>query len=1031
MEPITVLISIVEGIISSIIYDATKNKKSVLKKIINSSLTKTSEYFSKEKGIEFKANNFKESMDTDSFIQDFLKAATSKVDSNQSIILIAQSFAKYGQLYFPTKNETEKVAIEIVNKFIIEFSNEMMGVPELYTVYLSKLILSLIEDMNTKSDNQTELLNKCIKFFEQVNNWNYSNENALLSNTSYLLKWTKYSKTKERELSCDELCGKNYYNQEITPLNTIFEAFINSNSWIDEVELRIKAIPTFKIPQEYSSIRVFLQKIEEVDLHDLYETVQNRFVEIYRQNPIYSYLDKLIGQFEKNEDRRNLHNYIQLKKSFQEIEMISIRSKFSKCFLLTGATGSGKTQFISSFFSKYHSTILPLYVSFKKYFNNFEQCLLQEISICLQTEINSLFEFQKVLKQDIFSEYKILIVIDDIEYYYHSDQVLSEMISFLRKTSNTLNLYWVLSINYNFIDCIDPYNKYLDKYKTESNFETTKQDGYFYNGWVNLDIFNKTENIGQRILIEQLSKNSNFDDIPKIVTEYLNEIPYSLTPFLAWLIYETGSEKESQLAFHFTYLEIIDKIKYYFREYYFSKSIKYELVDKCIHIISNIIYHKGDLVYERYALIKEINNQSTGISELEERDIAKHVINHLLFLNLLTKQNNDSQLGLNTIIYWQSEVAKQIIDKVSSNKFQEYRNELLKLLDNKYFAFIFEGIFEFIILKLDENREFLYKEEIILYYESILHCNGIPKAPFWYAAIKLSPQSQDVIKSLINNQEGDCFESRHDLFALINFIGNSSNKSYRQRERMSDIHSLHLHIANNKLFEIYSYTIEIIINNTKSINELFHCLPKLNGSETLIEAEFLAEYFMNKASDLYKDLKEINRRILVYLEKNCKKSKNKKVSNIDGVLIWKRYYLREWLLFSFAHRITNLMKLEAYSFFKSEGWYSAEQVLLERTLSLDLEREANIAIGGLYLNKNVEKIKFLKFLDSLIESTEDIDYCNCFHIIRHTVITRGSNKVLVDECFSPYLKLLFQDERLGNIRRYFKDFFHVNGIGLY
>ena len=1026
-------IAISEHLLADIVFHTATSKHKSLKKVFTNSLIQTSEYFLKKNGFKLDSFAFLSHMDEPRFFESSLFIATSTTDPIEYKNLLAIQFVKHGGLYFESEEEQRRVSNEIVNKFIEILSIEMLQDKYFMGFFLFKILKSISENINDNSNKYVDLNAKLDLIYEKILPWEYSTKPLLSNDLTLLANWTKYSKDRFHQLAFDELNGYNFYHQKTKELDDLYIKFINSDSWVTLLKMKMLSIPSFEIPNEYLTIKQFIQQIRNVELETSLEAIQNTFFELFRRNEIFDKIEEIIQKYKRNNDNSNVHNYISLKKALWAIRESALNQAFNKIFLITGSTGSGKTHFISTLFSDNKYNVLPLYISIRETIFGIEDSIFKESERATGLAVQSFSQLQEVLNSNSFSGYKFLLIIDDIEYAsdYDSD-LLNQITQLVRKYSNFHNVLWLMSLNYNFLDIIERNDKYLKKYYFDTKIERAENDICYYDNWINLDIINRRENIGYKIILSQINEKFNFNNSELPIKEVLKTIPSNMNPLLAWIFYETWDEDGTHQYSDYTYFDTIKRIQLFIECRFFSKLVTFEIVKDCISIISQLIFQNGFFNVTQYQLVNEISKLSIGKSELEERKIVEKVVGQLLILNLLirgnVKDNSKGRIELNTIIYWQYVVAFQIMQRAERIDVKTFINSLSHFINFLHFRFYIEGLCEFLIILLDNENRMKIDEQLNELFSTILQCKNFPKASFWFSAIKLRNESQSVITRMISSTRGVCFDNRHDLFALINYIGNSTDKKYRLRKRLSDLHKLHAYIAEFNLRDIYIYVVKVSIGNVSSLNELFHLIPKFNKSEKLVSSELLADMIMTKAFSLSDSINKINSELENHLKFDIIEVKSKLGDNIDRNKGWMRYYFREWLLYSFSHHVAESEKLGAYLFFKQSGWYSDNDSHLKKHIKHEMEREANIAMGWLFYHSLVNKSDFLTFLDTLISSDDEIDQTNCFHIIRHTVVTRGSNKVRIDDCFHEYLYKIYHHLKFKTINEGFKDLFIENGI---
>lgn len=136
-----------------------------------------------------------------------------------------------------------------------------------------------------------------------------------------------------------------------------------------------------------------------------------------------------------------------------------------------------------------------------------------------------------------------------------------------------------------------------------------------------------------------------------------------------------------------------------------------------------------------------------------------------------------------------------------------------------------------------------------------------------------------------------------------------------------------------------------------------------------------------------------------------------------------------WFLFEFCHLLVRRYQLDTFHFLSKRDWYRPHRLHLEYPISLEMEREANIAIGEwyrAYSHKDYAVRGFLDLATGLLYSQEPHDRELAFHLIRHTVPTRGREELELDSHFRPFLEKIFRDTHLKKTSRRFQKVFETN-----
>jgi hypothetical protein len=126
--------------------------------------------------------------------------------------------------------------------------------------------------------------------------------------------------------------------------------------------------------------------------------------------------------------------------------------------------------------------------------------------------------------------------------------------------------------------------------------------------------------------------------------------------------------------------------------------------------------------------------------------------------------------------------------------------------------------------------------------------------------------------------------------------------------------------------------------------------------------------------------------------------------------------------------LTATMGVQAYDALKKHGWYRPDKLGIKWPVSMEMEREANLALGTWYQNsRRQEQMRsYVDKVQQLVSSSDYRDRRNAFHMIRHTQPTRKQKGVHVETVFHPMLRTLFLDPAVKKTVNRFYEMFQIN-----
>jgi hypothetical protein len=322
-----------------------------------------------------------------------------------------------------------------------------------------------------------------------------------------------------------------------------------------------------------------------------------------------------------------------------------------------------------------------------------------------------------------------------------------------------------------------------------------------------------------------------------------------------------------------------------------------------------------------------------------------------------------------------------------------------------------------------------------------LHEENLSTATVYFAATKCSNATQDRLL-----QDSGFVKKSSDgktIFAYLYFLAEGTHAGDGWLH-FRLVRKLYKSIKTHSLEDYFVYFTRKQLVRPQESGELLKCLMSLQGCEVMTVQRDLARVVADGIRDSAPDTSDRLAMMAEYVRctdskpmlhsKKGKRSKKiaRKRQRQSGP--WRRWGFREWILHFVCMDIAGSMIVdEAYDLFRKTEWYvPGEHRGIGRQGALEMEREANIALGSQYYRyvyrRNGERLeeRFVGFVGELSESPSLIDRRNAFHIIRHTEKTEGRRGVRVRDVFQPALRKLASDVDLVKQLDDFREMFRVN-----
>lgn len=819
------------------------------------------------------------------------------------------------------------------------------------------------------------------------------------------------------DVKVNTLKNKFYDSVDFELLNKLFEKQIHSIPWNIKVKELIQSIYENSYLIKDKNHIDYINHLHKIDFDNInYEAILTLLKSENKNQIINTIGQNIESTIKTAEDKGNNTNRYKIKDNLVKLNSSIEYPEFNKVMFITGTAGSGKTHNILRLVSTYEielssektdNLIKPIYI------NNISPDRFEEN---IKKSFNEYFEFNSfsiieyiVYLSTLFKSSKVVIILDNLEYLLEKDHdVIASLICNCTKLNN---IYWILSINKNYLDYVNYSNNqdFIEKYSVcfnKSEKKTVTKDKFYgfeidlilLNEWINIDYLNSTYKIQYNILKKYLTNN--------ILTDEIDIFNY--TPQIIWIFCDIATECNINSLLNLPYHKIFSKMEYHFT----NKKLTANDLKRIIECISKYIIEnkKEEFSFEES---KSIFNPS-GYNLLREnydQNFTWNSLNDLIKNNLIVSCENklNKKFQLSTQIYWSYKVANIL----STHKYinNPDKGELTNVFLNR--------VFEFYILKLNNstnNNELKLRKLII----EILNGNQISKSIIWFSANKLNSTERNIIElDIIRSLPylSDIFyDNRHDLYSFMLFIGDreivSSNLSFM--EKLQILQVALPDISDFELSEIYFDICRDIISTINNIEDIYKSLKyfeKCYILENRRKIDELAQYIVKKIFSIIDETDRDNRNeyfieVSNLLFKYVFDSSYIRERKRDSSGNWYRYYFWEFFLNNLCSKFVEVLDKGSYYFFKNNNWYNKD-----RKISRFIETEVNIAIGSMFFHKK-GKDDLLDLIKYIWQKGSLQDQKNCFYIISHTVTNNSKTFIYVDDCFNNFLLSISKNRKI-------------------
>lgn len=655
----------------------------------------------------------------------------------------------------------------------------------------------------------------------------------------------------------------------------------------------------------------------------------------------------------------------------------------------------------------------------------------------------SLEEFDKFLEMHKESpeggkegnKIKLVIAIDDLERWLATKLDLQagkeELIQFISRNSKLKNVHWIITLQ------TTEYERVVDS-KTSQFWQEYGFTGSLIEKqapriltWLSLDDFNREERIGLEIVRQVLrseaqSGSGSDDDLLVLETLSGGEMiwRYLSNPFIAWVLLGLRSVLPIKTIVNLNFIRFID----YFWEKRSSDIESNRLssiqLEQAIGLIAKYLAGSGNFAPPYLQLVHYISKAAKERYVVEDLELSKLAVTSLEQGNLLKRRVDISpdysqdplereEIQFET--FWQWHLARQLRNSPDTQRQDKLgsRFELENWFGLVESDSIKEGVFEFLLLLLDldavtKNLDRAFIEYLL---RVALDSDLIPEAAIWFAGPKASPAFQQSLAELALADKSR-FDDRRTLFAFMYFMSEALPGILAPPTRLALLQPHFNMMAEHYLDSYYIYILKRLFAEIEDTDVLVACMRHLSGCEVMEVTSVLASITIAALARLADEQPEAMWRVAIkYLQEIQEEAAVQYGQRHNRR---QRYFYWEWVLCEFCQSLVRIDGLYAYGFLAEHNWYDSKPLKIHFPVSLEMRREANLALGYHYRwrAKSEERGFFAKRVQELVDSNDKQMRETAFYLIRHTVPTEGGAQIPVRSIFDDMLKEIFFDARL-------------------
>lgn len=689
-----------------------------------------------------------------------------------------------------------------------------------------------------------------------------------------------------------------------------------------------------------------------------------------------------------------------LKKNFSKSQLESkfVRD-FNKIAIISGEPGAGKSHFLNDFF-RFHSpsddsdiVFVPLNCDdiIKEApvtSASWETLLVRGFNYCFKSTLPN-FES---LSCNI--NFRLIFVIDNIHrLYLHRADSFKQLLLALKDNTKYDFVFWLFTINQFDLYLLENKHCILQDYIIKN-----EKDYGLFKSTFNLTCYNEDNAIGKKILSLYSIESSPFSCNAEFLTNTLKTglcAPIN-NPFYAHIIGKSGTtELLPCMTEYFDFIEglvrcLDSRLKSVDESHYSS-------ILSSVNSIANMSLHESKIVFTESKLNHIVERNSVTV--LREYGLLQRIGENN---NVYSLQNLEEMYGLYVNVYW---VLKIVLSahKTADSSNSAY-SSMARIVEYR------DTLIPFYLLFLDNNGLLDESSELL---NDLKRDDNFKYALF--ASVKSSVSYRTILLKFLLKDE-NVLLGNAETFAMLCYLYYHNATAHDKYYILNKyIDSIFKHGLQDNIVIILSQ----LLNNAKNSANLKKNIKPLFGCK-IPDACFLFGYQIgSKFYDLIINEpleKQIND-IIYYLIENYKAINTPHEPPKDTFI---DFFIRAYFQKLITNQKIGVIKL--YITLKNQG------VFHDKRIELLIRRNFSCAAGNIYERAYSQEYKdeYYDLVDMLIDNGSIEDFKFAFHFISNSINNEYGTSCKIDCKLQPFLKIIWNDNRLYEFCKKRQDFFLRN-----
>ena len=711
-----------------------------------------------------------------------------------------------------------------------------------------------------------------------------------------------------------------------------------------------------------------------------------------------------------------------------------------------------------------------------------EETILDGINRASGLQWRSLDEFDRFLsgrsvEKDSVPKIRLCIAIDDLQrWLLNRSKItngLDELTQFIEAHTYLSSFFWIFTLqdtSYSQVSGLNSLLRHYSYFQTDiqpqvaRDFgnppETQETKDSHFSGWLALDDLNRTEEFGLKLIEAGLRRVNASLPAPDLLRQNAAVLRNLIKPFVACVLLDMHSQgridlqRLATLSYMNFVSEFWEKRKNEFINEYDRlrsddfKGINYDDSSQALKLVAETLSQTGEfnpLQKDLEALVVDAASKeghskpeqmvAAALSSLTKSGFLKRFVS----ADPQMPKYEVQRIGFEFEPFWEERLADHIRNWRSFRRLNETaaQDQLLKWFGVVESSEIEEGVLEFLLLLLDgEVGKDERKRGFVSFLQQLaIGSAELPEEAVWFSGVNATVQSQVFLMDLVE-QRNKKLTSQRLLHSVMYFLVECLPQVSQSANRFRLLQPYYRDISREGLSAYFLYIAGRLLPQAHDHKAVRRSMRYLGQSEVMGIQQALGsltvDVLFGKAEEEFGELNEacfesLIRTVINYLKDSLEEADND-YKRRGPIKRWERFFYREWVLRFFCSRLVYETGIDAYGLLARLGWYEPHKLGIPWPISVEIHREANLALGDWYRIRRFGKRAelYLKLIQDLVNSDDFRERETAFHLIRHSEATHGEKGLVVEEVFVPMLEKIFLDPELSKTVFRFYELFRMN-----